>query len=274
MKYDLHSHSHFSDGALNPQQLFAEAKRQAVTHLALTDHDTVGGLVQAQAAADEFDVTLINGIELSCTWEKQLIHVVGLNIDPKNKLLQEGVQANKTRRLTRAESMHEDFEQHGIDLREALKRVVINRAVPTRPHFAKALIEQGYAKDLKQAFKRYLVKGKPGYIPMEWPSLTEVSAWIRAAGGVAVLAHPMRYKLTRTKLIRLITEMRDVGILGIEVSTSVTDAQQRAMLADIADQFGLLASIGSDFHSLEGHWARLGSAEPLPSHLTPVWEQW
>lgn len=271
MKFDLHCHSYYSDGTLSPTQLIEHAKEREISHLALTDHDTLDGLNEAQKAAQDNGIELINGIELSCTWENQLLHVVGLNIDPTNKVLRLGVKQNQQRRLDRAESMFEDFEQHDIFLRESVALQIENRGVPTRPHFAQALVEAGYAKDKKQAFKRYLVRGKPGFIPMVWPSIDDIGKWITDAGGVAVLAHPNRYKFTRTKLSRLISEMIPAGITGIEVSTSTTDKQQSKMLGDLATQFELLSSIGSDFHSMDQPWARLGCAEELSKDLTPVW---
>jgi len=246
MKYDLHSHSHFSDGALSPKDLLSAAVERGITHFALTDHDTVSGLSEAQKAAADLPIELINGVELSCTWEKQLIHIVALNLNPDDELLRQGIAQNRQRRMSRAESMFEDFEQHEIYLRESVAEQTQSRGVPTRPHFAHALVEQGYAKDKKQAFKRYLVRGKPGYIPM-------------------------RYNLTRTKLIRLIGEMKAAAISGIEVSTPSTDKQQMELLGQLCKQFNLLASIGSDFHSYDQTWARLGSARALPKELTPVW---
>lgn len=273
MKYDLHSHSHFSDGSLSPTQLVHAAIKQDITHLALTDHDTLNGLQEAQLAVKDSSLDLINGIELSCTWEKRLLHIVGLNIDPNNKVLQLGVEQNRQRRLERAEAMYEDFKQHGIELRDQVNALLEARGVPTRPHFAQALVQLGYAKDKKQAFKRYLVRGKPGFIPMSWPSLEEVGEWINQASGVAVLAHPMRYKLTRTKLTHLISDMKSAAIHGMEISTATTDKQQVSMLSDLAQEFQLLASIGSDFHSPDQPWARLGAAHPLPSELTPVWSR-
>lgn len=271
MKVDLHSHSYFSDGALSPTELVKRAHEQGISHLALTDHDTIEGLSEARKAAAEVGLEMINGIEFSCTWEKQLLHIVGLNIDPSNAVLRKGIAINKRLRLERAEAMFEDLEQHDINVRDAVAQQIQDRGVPTRPHFAQALVEQGYAKDKKQAFKRFLVRGKPGYIPMIWPSLIEVGSWIEAAGGIAVLAHPNRYKLTRTKLSRLISEMIPAGILGIEVSTSTTDKQQAAMLGQLSLQFGLWASVGSDFHSPDQPWARLGSAADLANDLNPVW---
>ncbi len=274
MKYDLHCHSHFSDGALSPTELVDAAVEAQITHLALTDHDTLDGLAEAQRAAFRHQsLTVINGLELSCTWENQLLHIVGLDVNPNNADLKAGVAQNKQRRLRRAEAMFEDFEQHDIYLRDFVANQLVSGGVPTRPHFAQALIEQGFAKDKKQAFKRYLVRGKPGYIPMRWPPLEEVADWILKAGGVAVLAHPNRYKMTRTKLSRLISEMLALGIQGMEVSTPTTDKQQTGMLGELANQFGLLASVGSDFHSYDQPWAKLGSAQPLAASLNPVWAQ-
>jgi len=271
MKYDLHSHSYYSDGSLSPTQLVQAAVEHGISHLALTDHDSLSGLPEARAAVVDLPIKLINGIEFSCSWNKQLLHIVGLNIDPNNVGLKQGAESNRQRRLDRAEAMYEDFGQHDINLRPLVEAQLMSNAVPTRPHFAQALVEAGYAKDKKQAFKRYLVRGKPGYIPMIWPSLQEVGAWITNAGGVAVLAHPMRYKFSRTKLVTLIGEMKTAGIVGMEISTATTDKQQVAMLSALAQQFNLLASTGSDFHSFEQHWARLGAFEPLPKDLTPVW---
>lgn len=273
MKYDLHCHSNYSDGELNPEAVVTLAVQHDITHLALTDHDTIEGLIEAKLAAEQNNITLINGIEFSCSWEGQLLHVLGLNIDPENIDLKVLTAQNQQRRLDRAEQMHQDFEKHGIDLRKLVVAQLTERGVPTRPHFAQALIESGYAKNKNQAFKRYLVRGKPGYIPMQWPQLGEIANAIASSGGVAVLAHPLRYKLTRTRLIKLIKAMLEVGIRGIEVCTPVTDAEQQSMLERLALQYDLLASIGSDFHSLEQSWARLGSAVELPESLTPVWTE-
>ncbi|MFT5572864.1 MAG: putative metal-dependent phosphoesterase TrpH [Cryomorphaceae bacterium] len=273
MNFDLHSHSHFSDGSLSPTALVELAAAHGVSHLALTDHDTVAGLDEAQAAAIDSGLTLINGVELSCSWENQLLHIVGLNIDPNNSALRKGIESNRGRRFERAELMYQDLEKHDIDLRELVQSNLQKGAVPTRPHFAQALVELSYAKNLKQAFKRYLVRGKPGFVPMQWPGLEQVGQWINNSGGVAVLAHPLRYKFTRTKLIRLITEMVPAGVQALEVSTPTTDKQQIAMLGDLSKQHDLAASIGSDFHSPNHSWTRLGSAQPLSKDLNPVWSQ-
>lgn len=269
-KFDLHCHSTYSDGDLHPHDLVALAKEKAITHLSLTDHDTIDGLEAAQQAAQQNNIHLVPGVELSATWRGQLLHIVGLGIDPHNKVLTAGLKRNRDSRLLRAENMLADFRNHGIELSAAVASV-LGDAIPTRPHFAQALINEGYAKDKRQAFKRYLVRGKPGYVALQWPSIAEIAEWVVAAGGVAVLAHPLRYKLTRTKLITLVKEVKACGIDGLEVSTPINDMQQITMLGNIASNQGMYASVGSDFHSLAQPWAPLGSAVALPDHLQPVW---
>ncbi len=270
IKYDLHCHSYFSDGELSPDELVKLAHENGISHLALTDHDTLDGLVEAKLAAEREGITLISGVELSCTWRGQLLHIVALGVDERSELLLEGIESNQRRRHERAAAMLEDLKRHDIELEHELKHV-LNGAVPTRPHFAQALINLGYVKNKQKAFKKYLVRGKPGYVEMVWPSLQEIGNWVNASNGVAVLAHPLRYKLTRSKLVTLIQEMKECGIEGIEVSTANTDPQQIKVLESLALEHDLLASIGSDFHSLNQPWARLGSAPELSSKLDPVW---
>lgn len=271
MKFDLHCHSYYSDGSLSPTELVALASEKEITHLALTDHDTLNGLAEARLAAQDHQIEFINGVELSCNWNGQLLHVVGLGFDPSNQQFLQGISENTERRLVRAQAMIKDFEDHDIDLKNEVESL-LEEAVPTRPHFAQALVNLGYAKDKKQAFKRYLVPGKTGYIAMEWPDLNEIANWISSAGGVAILAHPMRYKFTRTKLVRLIEEMKQFGIQGLEVSTPITNPQQSEMLVNLCLEHDLYASIGSDFHSHDQPWARLGGAIPLSNSVKPIWD--
>ncbi len=271
--YDLHTHSHFSDGALSPTELLMRAQERGISHLALTDHDSVSGLEEAYQASQVHRVNLIPGIEFSCHWNFQLVHLVGLSIDPDNSQLQAGVEENKARRWQRADAIHADLKKRGYDVQDKVEALLVKDSVPTRPHFAQALVESGYAKNKKQAFKRFLVPGKPGYIAMQWPSLAEAAGWIQTAGGVAVLAHPMRYRLTRTKLIRLIKDMLDVGVNALEVATPITEPQQMIMLAQLCKEHNLFASRGSDFHSDDQPWAKLGGAPLLPEAVQPVWDQ-
>ena len=270
--FDLHTHSYFSDGALSPEELVKAAIELDITHLALTDHDTLSGLDEARQATKGQPISLITGVELSCVWQHQLLHLLGLNIDPSHPELLKGVAQNKQRRWQRAEAMHEDLDKHGINVRDHLRSSLKQDSVPTRPHFAAAIVELGLAKDKKQAFKRYLVKGKPGYVAMQWPHLSDAASWIIAAGGTPVLAHPMRYKFSRSKLVKLILEMKDYGVNALEVATPITDSQQMAMLAQLSQEHQLWASRGSDFHSAEQVWARLGGAPELPEIVKPVWQ--
>lgn len=273
MKYDLHSHSYYSDGSLSPTDLVNQAQEAGISHLALTDHDTISGLQEARAAAQSTELVLINGVELSCNWQHQLLHVVGLNIDPDNATLLAGIKQNRQRRFDRAEAMFADFEKHDIHIRDQVQALIHHDAVPTRPHFADALVEQGYAKNKKQAFKRFLVRGKPGFIPMQWPTIEEIGEWITAADGIAVLAHPTRYNFTRSKLVRLIVDMQAAQISAMEVTTAITNPSQASMLSQLALEHDLLASTGSDFHSNDQQWAKLGRTDPLSPELTPVWSQ-
>ena len=270
-KYDLHCHTHYSDGDLSPEELLQMAKEKEITHLSLTDHDTVAGLEQAHASANALDIKLIPGIEFSCEWNGQLLHVLGLNVDPLSDELLDGIEENQQVRHKRAERMHLDCEANDIHLRDDVKTLVGERGVPTRPHFAQALIDKGLVKNKNQAFKRYLIKGKVGFIPMQWPELKRVAGWIKAAGGHPVLAHPTRYKFSRTKLVKLIEEMKLYGVNALEVSTPITEAKQIKMLADLCVQYDLAASLGSDFHSPTQPWARLGGAQELDPRLTPIW---
>ena len=231
------------------------------------------GLHEAQLAASQAELNLINGVELSCAWNHQLLHVVGLNIDPTNQALLAGIKQNRERRFKRADAMFDDLEKHDIHIRNQVHALIHSGGAPTRPHFAQALVEQGYAKDKKQAFKRYLVPNKPGFIAVQWPAIEEVGEWIKAAGGIAVLAHPIRYKFTRSKLIRLICDMQAANVHGMEITTPITSNEQSSMLSQLAIEHHLLASTGSDFHSNDQPWAKLGGARPLPAGLTPVWSQ-
>jgi len=231
----------------------------------------VAGLSEFVEAAQQTSVEPICGIEFSAQWNHQLIHIVGLNVDPTHSALLSGVAENTRRRVDRAELMHQDLEKHGINIREQVAKQLGDSAVPTRPHFANGLIEIGKAKDKRQAFKRYLVRGKPGFINLQWPEFSQVAKWIYDAGGVPVLAHPMRYKFSRSKLIRLIEDMKPAGINAIEVSTPTVNEQQATMLTQLAVEFELSASMGSDFHAHGQPWAILGRVKPLPDSLTPVW---
>jgi predicted metal-dependent phosphoesterase TrpH len=275
LRYDLHCHSTYSDGLLAPAAVVQRAAARGVDVLALTDHDELSGIAEAQQAARDTPLTLVPAVEVSVTWEERTIHVVALRIDPANQALADGLAAIRAGRDTRARSMAEALEAVGIRgaFQGALRYVTSERLI-SRTHFARFLVDEGVASDVKDVFKRYLVPGKPGYVAHAWAQMGDALSWIRAAGGQAVLAHPGRYQLTRTALQRLITEFHRNGGTGIEVLSSAHTPAQVAEFAGVARTFGLRASCGSDFHGPGESRLDLGDLPPLPAGLTPIWHDW
>lgn len=274
MRYDLHTHSLHSDGTLAPAELVRRAHANGVEVLALTDHDVTDGLAEAADAARGLGLTFIPGVEISVTWMNQTLHIVGLNIDPAHPELQAGLAGLREFRHWRAQE---------IDRRLAKKRIVgaldgaarhAKGAILSRTHFARFLVEQRHARDMAQAFKLFLARGKPAHVSGRWAPLGDAVRWIRGAGGVAVIAHPARYKLTAGKLRKLLGEFRDCGGQAIEVVAGRHDADTARHFAVVAQEHGLLASVGSDYHGPEGGWGDLGRVAPLPDGCTPVWEAW
>lgn len=274
MIYDLHTHSNASDGILSPAALVMRARQRGVTHLALTDHDTVQGLQSARAQAEIEGINLINGIELSCLWAGRGIHVVGLNVDASSVQLQQAIAAQQEARDARGIEIGKRLEKAGIP--EALEgaRRLAGDAVLGRPHFARYLVERGFSNSINGAFKQYLGAGKPGDIKHRWPDIADMVAAIRAAGGVAVLAHPAKYELTRTKLRELVAVFKEAGGQAIEVISGQQASNETEALAQITTQFDLYASCGSDFHMPDQPWQELGSFAQLPSSCRPVWQLW
>ncbi len=272
--YDLHSHSTASDGALSPADLVCLAAETGVTHLALTDHDSVAGIQEAIEAAHQHSIQLIPGVEISVTWEKKCFHVLGLHINPDAASLAQGLKRLQILRRERAEKMDANLEKHGI--RGALQevRAMAGEGMITRTHFARFLVSQGYAKDMADVFEKFLVRGKPGYVATQWADLEEALAWILKAGGIAVLAHPLRYKLTGAWLRRFLTAFRSNGGAGIEVVCGNSTPVQIETCADYARRYRLMGSVGSDFHDPAFPWIELGNLAPLPPGVTPVWESW
>jgi len=268
---DLHCHSTASDGALPPQELVSRAHEKGVSHLALTDHDTIAGLEEASEAARRVGITLIAGTELSCLWRSHTIHIVGLDFDTSDQQLRQALERQNNNRWSRARTIADKLVKLQI---ENLLEKAIGKAdgdVPGRPHFARVLVEEGAVKDVAQAFKRYLGAGKAGDVKGFWPELPEVVQWITDAGGVAVLAHPRKYKMTATKLRALVTDFRQAGGRSIEVSTSGQSSGDLGFLAELCRRENLLASQGSDFHFPGAPWCELGSVMKMPDGLEPVW---
>jgi len=273
--FDLHCHSNASDGVLTPEELVERAVLQKVDVLSLTDHDTVAGVAAASACAQSHPLRLVPGVEISITWNGATVHIVGLRLDPANDGLLAGLARNRAGREDRARRMGEELARIGIPgaFAEAGNRAG-NREVISRTHFARFLVESGRVKDMKTVFRKYLVKGKPGYVAHQWASLAEAVEWIRAAGGQAVLAHPGRYQMGRERLRLLIDDFKSQGGEGIEVVSGSHTPDQIPVFADIAVEFGLLASAGSDFHAPGEGGRELGRLQALPARCTPVWRDW
>ncbi|NCA69651.1 MAG: PHP domain-containing protein [Sphingobacteriia bacterium] len=271
---DLHSHSTASDGTLSPTALVRRAREVGIEVLALTDHDTTAGLAEAGRAAHACGVRLIAGVEISVTWSGRTLHVLGLGIDPETACLHAGLSRLLEYRAWRAEEIGRRLARHGIvGAYEDAKALSSGRLIG-RTHFARVLVDRGLARDLKDVFNRFLVHGKPGHVAGEWATLPEALEWIRAAAGQAVIAHPARYKLTRTKLLRLIGEFRECGGVGLEVVSGSHGRDEIQTFAALAREQRLLASAGSDYHGPGHPWLELGRLPPLPPGCTPIWSTW
>jgi predicted metal-dependent phosphoesterase TrpH len=280
LDYDLHCHSRYSDGTLTPAELVARAAAREVKVLALTDHDDVAGLEEAAQAAAACGIQFINGVEVSVSWRKYTVHVVGLHIDPQNPVLAEGLRGIRSGRRHRAELMAESLARIGIGgVMEGALRYSSNPDMIGRTHFARYLVEAGHCKDVRSVFNRYLVKGKPGYVEHEWANLQDAISWIRASGGIAVLAHPGRYMAGRkpmgkTTLHELLNEFVALGGQGIEVVSGSHTPPQYAEFARYAKEFNLLCSCGSDFHGPEESYRDVGRLPDFPLECLPVWKFW
>lgn len=269
---DLHAHSTASDGELSPTELVQLAAKNGIKTLALTDHDTVSGLAEARAAAAEHDITLINGIELSTCWDNKSIHIIGLNIDADNKAMIDSTTRLNQLREERAIIIGKKLAKAGIkDAYENAKELAGDGTV-TRQHFAQFLVKNGNAKSFSDVFKRYLVKGKPGYVSVKWPELSDTIKNIQSAGGVAVIAHPLCYKMTATKLRKLITEFKTLGGQAIEVVSGNNNMNEITTVTNYAKRYDIAASLGSDYHNDKSPWTKLGNLAPLPAELKPIWE--
>jgi len=273
--YDLHCHSTASDGLLAPADLVRRAAGNGVEILALTDHDELCGLAEARAQAKALGLRFIDGVEVSISWGGIAIHVVGLNINPHNQQLQQGLQSIRQGRAERAKKMAQDLERVGIPgSLEGAYAYVDNPNLIGRTHFARFLVEKRYVNDVKSAFQHYLVSGKPGYVPHQWATLADALSYIKSGGGIAVVAHPGRYRLTRTEMRAFLGEFRDGGGAGIEVVTSSHTPEQSLEYAILAKEFGFLASRGSDFHGPGESRVDLGGLPDLAADLKPVWHDW
>ncbi|WP_293761410.1 3',5'-nucleoside bisphosphate phosphatase [uncultured Aquitalea sp.] len=271
---DLHFHSHASDGALPPAEVIARAAERQATLVALTDHDCTSGLAEAAATAFSLGVDFLNGVEISVTWNvRHTVHIVGLGIDPAHPALAEGLAGIRAGRVNRARDMAASLAKAGITgAFEGAMAVCDNPEMIGRTHFARHLVNSGQVKDVRTVFRKYLTPGKPGYVPHEWAALADAVGWIRAAGGIAVIAHPGRYDLSWTLKDRLILDFKDAGGQAIEVASGSHGLDDLHRYALVSERYGLLASAGSDFHAPNESGRDVGRTDDLPAICKPVWE--
>jgi predicted metal-dependent phosphoesterase TrpH len=270
---DLHCHSVVSDGTLTPEALAARASANGVELWALTDHDEIAGQSRALDAAKAHGMKYLTGAEISVTFVGQTVHIVGLGFDAANEDLQRGLRQTRGGRGQRAMEMSDGLAKAGIkDAYAGALKFVGNPELISRTHFARFLVESGVCKETNEVFRKFLTEGKPGYVPHRWASLKDAVTWITGAGGMAVIAHPARYKFTPNEEFALFTEFKGHGGQGVEVITGSHTAAEYLTYADTAREFGLAASRGSDFHSPDESHTELGTLPYLPGSLTPVWE--
>jgi predicted metal-dependent phosphoesterase TrpH len=271
LNIDLHTHSNCSDGALTPAELLEQAAAAGVKVLALTDHDTVAGLDEAQRSAQVHDIRLVPGVEISASWRSQAIHVLGLWIDPASPELRSLLRTQGELRRVRMRKICARLDRLKLPGAELLAAVERHPGLPTRAHLAAAMVAGGHVDTAEAAFRKYLGKGKTAHVAAEWPALETVVGWIRAAGGVASLAHPTRYSLSAGARRKLLTDFAAAGGTCLEVVTGANGVQHAESCAALAVNHGLLGSVGSDFHNPQAAWNPLGRSLKLPECVTPVW---
>jgi predicted metal-dependent phosphoesterase TrpH len=274
-KVDLHCHSNVSDGILAPAAVAQIAHAAGVTTWALTDHDEVGGIGRARAAAHDLGMRFVPGVEISITWANTTVHIVGLQIDEHNATLLQGLADTRNGRDARGREISAQLARAGIPgAYEGALKYVDNPDLMSRTHFARYLVECGACHSIPDVFKRYLTEGKPGYVPHRWASLAEAVGWIRAAGGIAVVAHPGRYRFDMLQENAMLDQFKDLGGTAIEVVTGSHTPDQYATYAKVAQRYGFLASRGTDFHAPGESRVDFALLPDLPPGLTPVWHDW
>ena len=271
MKADLHNHSYYSDGVLSPSEVIKLASQAECDLFSLTDHDTTDGIAEAQLEADKLNLSLVNGVEISALWRNMAIHILGLGIDINNEILQTGLEHNQKLRKERAEKIALGLWRSGI--KDALEKTqsFSKTEMLTRTHFAQMLISEGYCKDMKAVFRRYLTGRKPGGVSVEWKDFDEVVHWIHAAGGKALIAHPLRYRMTNTKIKKLLIDFKGVLGDGLEVVTGTSTEDEVKLSNQWAKDYNLLASCGSDFHGWPNQRVRIGNLRDLPDPEKAIW---
>ena len=275
LNIDLHSHSRASDGVLSPSELVLRAHGNGVKMLALTDHDEVSGVAEARKTAGELGIELVSGVEVSITWAGTSIHIVGLHVDENDPVLVERLFQNRTGRMDRAKKMGEHFAALGVHgAYEGALGYVTNPNLISRKHFARFLVDSGVCPTISSAFDRFLKDGGPAYVRHQWATLADAVQWIREAGGIAVVAHPGRYKISDVALHAFLDEFRQLGGTGIEVVTGSHSPDQYLYFARLANRYGFLASVGSDFHAPAESPVDVGRLPDFPCPVEPVWRDW
>ena len=271
MKADLHNHSYYSDGLLSPSEVVRLASQASCDLFSLTDHDTTDGIAEAKLEADKVGLNLINGVEISAFWRNMAIHIVGLGVDVNNDILQAGLEHNKELRKIRAEKIALSLWRSGI--KDALEKaqIISGGHMLTRTHFAQMLIQEGYCKDMKSVFRRYLTGKKPGGVRVEWKDFDEVINWIQSAGGKAFIAHPFRYRMTHTKIKKLIKDFKEASGDGFEVVNANSSREEITLANQWSEDHDLLASCGSDFHGWPNQRVQIGNLTELPNPKRAVW---
>ena len=275
LNVDLHCHSNVSDGVLPPAAVAEHAHKAGVNVWALTDHDEVGGVDSARAAAQLYGMRFVSGVEISITWANETVHIVGLQIDENNPTLLKGLEDTRSGRDNRGREIGRQLALAGIPgAYEGALNYVDNPALMSRTHFARFLVEQGVCSSVAEVFRKYLSPGKPGYVEHRWATLQDAVGWILGAGGIAVIAHPGRYKFTPLQEGILFDEFKQLGGKAIEVVTGSHTPDQYPKYANLANSYGFLASRGTDFHAPGEARVDFRFLPPLPGNVTPVWHDW
>ena len=271
MKVDLHNHSYFSDGFLSPKEIVRLASEVNCDLFSLTDHDTTDGIAEAKDEAHKLGISLVNGVEISAFWRNSAIHIVGLGIDIDNDELQTGLEFNQILRKERAKKIALGLWRSGI--KDALEKAqkISGGYMLTRTHFAQMLIQEGYCKDMKSVFRRYLTGRKPGGVGVEWKGFEEVIKWIQSAGGKALIAHPFRYRMTHSKIKKMLNDFKLASGDGFEVVNANSSAEEISLGNQWIEEYDLLASVGSDFHGWPNQRVQIGNLADLPNASRAIW---
>ena len=273
LNVDLHCHSKASDGLLSADEVARRAAANGVELLALTDHDNLDGLVAARAVADEVGMQFTSGVEISIEWGGLQVHILGLNFDAGDQILNAGLESIRSGRVDRAQRMAVELEKIGIPgCFDGAMRHAENPHLISRAHFARYLVEIGVCKDVRSVFESYIVPGRPGYVDHRWATLEESVNWIVGAGGIAAVAHPGRYKFSKAEMRGLLEDFKSLGGQAVEIISGSHSAENVTVFSRYAREYGFMASCGSDFHGPGESYVDLGKLAPLPAGLTPVWE--